>query len=76
MSERFFITLFYDIFLVEHIFNIFCHFVIRGGAGDHRKAYLFSYEIRIVSCLFNVLFVTLAHVTHICFSSCLCEISL
>ena len=33
MSERLFITLFYDIFLVEHIFNIFCPFVIRGGAG-------------------------------------------
>ena len=41
MSESFFITLFYDIFLLKHIFNIFRHFVIRGGAGDHRKAYLF-----------------------------------
>ena len=36
MSESFFITLFYDIFST----------FFRGGAGDHRKAYLFILTLK------------------------------
>ena len=42
MSESFFITLFYDIFLVQHIFIFFCHLSSGAGRGTIARRTCFS----------------------------------
>ena len=54
MSESFFITLFYDIFLVEHIFNIFLSFCHSGRGGGPSQGVLVSYRNYIYDLLLEL----------------------